>query len=345
MRFPDPAVVGVLALLVALPLGSAPIEIATGIVAALALWRLARRRASIDTELGSPLALVALLWLVAALARPPVGVEEIRAALSFPWALVLVLALPALALEPAARERALRLGLWSAAVVGAGALAFGLARGAWPWEAPSRGLFSHHLTLGYALLPPLAAALARRAWMPALGVALGVVAAGSSGPALALVVLIAGLLSRPIWALLGGSAAAVGLTALLSEQPALAERAVLWTSGALLALRAPLGVGPGGYREAVVPVQDALSPGFYFPNHAHDAALQVGAVAGFGAWIALAWLLVALWRRSDRAGRAALAALLVGGLTQDTLGDLEVVRALVAWCLLAPPRPGTAPQA
>ena len=71
-------------------------------------------------------------------------------------------------------------------------------------------------------------------------------------------------------------------------------------------------------------------------------------------WVAAAWALVALWRRTDRAGRAAIAAIGVGGLTQDTLGDLEVVRALCAWVMLplagatasssAPREPDAAPD-
>ena len=51
-------------------------------------------------------------------------------------------------------------------------------------------------------------------------------------------------------------------------------------------------------------------------------------------WIAWAWLGVELWRRGGRSGRATLAALAVGGLTQDVLGDLEVIRVLSAWVLL-----------
>ena len=45
---------------------------------------------------------------------------------------------------------------------------------------------------------------------------------------------------------------------------------------------------------------------------------------------------------TTRALRLAIAALLVGGLTQDTLGDLEVIRALCFWALLSRPPQGTA---
>ena len=117
---------------------------------------------------------------------------------------------------------------------------------------------------------------------------------------------------------------------------------MLWSTGAALAAEQPLGTGPLGFREPAARVQEALEPGFYFPLHAHDAALQVASLAGFGALLAWVWLGTTLWQQTDRAGRAALAALLVGGLTQDTFGDLEVVRALLAWAMLSgnpPARP------
>ena len=78
-------------------------------------------------------------------------------------------------------------------------------------------------------------------------------------------------------------------------------------------------------------VQQALQPGFHFPLHAHDSALQLGALVGLGGWVALAWLCWEAWQRTDRAGRTLLAALAVGALTQDVLGDLEVARAAAAW--------------
>ena len=46
-------------------------------------------------------------------------------------------------------------------------------------------------------------------------------------------------------------------------------------------------------------------------------------------------------KRAGLAGRAAIAAVGVGSLTQDTFGDLEVIRALTVWCLL--PETGSRP--
>lgn len=331
-------------LLIALPLGTAPGEIAAGLVTALALVQLARRKASLDLELVGPVALVCVSWLASALGRDPSGPQWVEA-LGRCWPLCLALLLPALPLPAEARPRLTRLGLWVAAGVGGLAAVQVAQAGVAPWEQPARGLFSHHLTLGYGLLPALAVALVERAWAPAALLGLGVAATGSSGPALSVAVIVAGLIFGPGRALVGGAVAAIGLVLVLRQDPALSERAVLWTSGATLALDHPLGVGPSGFREAAAPVQAELAPDFYFPLHAHDAALQLAALAGLGAWIAWAWLMLALWRRTDRAGRLALAALAVGGLTQDTLGDLEVIRALCAWALLRAAPAGTDPEA
>ena len=336
------AAVLVLLLTLGLVLGTAPLEIATGLVAALALLRMLRGESKPDADFWPPLLLLLLLSLATVpTSAAPLG-TALRAALEPVWAWSPLLLLPALSLRPPQVERATRVGLGAAGLLGAAALVRSFYLGQLPWELPARGLFSHHLTLGYALLPPLAVALQRRRWLPALGMVAGVVAAGSSGPALALAVILGGLLVGPLAALLGGALAAVGLVASLATDPQVHERALLWTSGALLALSRPMGTSAAGFREAVAPVQDALSPGFYFPLHAHDTALQAAAVAGLGAWVVWGWLLWTLWRRGGTAGRLAIAALLVGGTTQDTLGDLEVVRALCVWAVLAGPPQGTA---
>lgn len=321
-----------LLLFVALPLGAAPLEIASGLALALAL--LGMPRAVQKSGLLGPVAAVALAWLGSALGRDPALPALVEAA-GRTWPLALVIAVPTLAegLEPRQLRRVETVGLGVAAAVAALAWV-PVVGGLWPWESPERGLFSHHLTLGYALLPACARALAERRWGFAAAAGLGIAAAGSSGPLLALVVAGAALVFPARAALVGGVGVALVLMRLLAADPDLHQRAVLWSSGAALATTSPLGVGPLGYRAAVEPVQRALEPGFYFPMHAHDAALQIAALAGFGAWIAWIWLVLEIWRRGGRAGQAALAGLLVGGLTQDTLGDLEVIRAACAWALL-----------
>ena len=308
---------------VCLPLGTAPIEISTGLALALALWRRA-----LPQELLGPVLLIGLGLLASALGR---GGAALLEALGRTWPLALALAVPALtaAVPDAERARAVAWGLATAAAAVVVSLAMAAGFG-----LPAQWPFSHHLTLGYALLSPLAAALALRRWGVAALLGLGIAATVSSGPALGAAVVIAALWARPRVALAGGVVVSLVVIGLLTADAELGQRAVLWSSGAAIALENPLGVGPDGFRRAAAIAQDQLSPGFHFPLHAHDAALQRAAVSGLGAWVGWAWLLVVLWRRADRAGRAAIAGTVVGGLTQDTLGDLEVVRALCAWSLI-----------
>src|SRR5262249_15014662 len=94
-----------------------------------------------------------------------------------------------------------------------------------------------------------------------------------------------------------------------------------------------VGVGQADFRTALATAEQIVQPGFYFPLHAHDSLLQIGLTIGLGGWIAWAALLLLMWEKTGRAGRVAIAAVIVGGLTQDTLGDLEVIRALTAWVI------------
>lgn len=326
-------------LLVSLSLGTAPLEIATGLAVAAGLAVGERRALPL---LAPALAVVALL-LASALGR---GGGELAEALGRAWPLAPLLAVPMLRprLNPAQVERLVQVGLAAALIPVVWAAIELLRVGALPWDHPARGPFSHHLTYGYALLPPIAVALDRRSWV-ALPLVLGVGLAGSSGPLLAMVVVSAAIWWRPLPALVGGAAAALCLIGLMHGQADLDQRVVLWESGVAVAVGQPLGAGPLGVREALGAAQEALRPGFYFPLHAHDTMLQAAAMAGPAMWLGWAWLGVSLWRHTGRAGQAALAALLVGGATQDTLGDLEVVRALLVWATflpLAPAGPSTA---
>ncbi|MEL6344883.1 MAG: hypothetical protein AAFV53_17330 [Myxococcota bacterium] len=315
-----------------LPLGTAALEISTGLALAAALPHL--REAPRDLLL--PLALITLGALFAAIDQSVIAMRHVAA---IPWALAPLLAVPLLSRDAATVHNAERIGLISAAVVGAGAVIWA----GWQDQWPARGPFSHHLTLGYALLVPLAIALERRRWGLAAAIAAGSLSTLSAGPLLSLVVLLAAMRIRPLYALIGGAIVAVGIVGLLTEQPMLQERATLWAAGARMTITAPLGAGAGMFRSPMADTQDLLSPGFHFPLHAHDTALQIGAILGIGGWIGWAWLIGALWRRAQRGGRAAIAAIAIGGLTQDTLGDLEVIRALCAWPLLNWPKNRTEP--
>jgi hypothetical protein len=160
----------------------------------------------------------------------------------------------------------------------------------------------------------------------------GIVASGGQGPLLALVLVLLVHWMRPVVALAIG--VALNLIGVVVLPSALVEqRAVLWTSGADVLSLPGVGVGLSDFRTALATAEQSVQPGFYFPLHAHDSLLQIGLTIGLGAWIAWAALLLSMWERTDRAGRAAIAAVVVGGLTQDTLGDLEVIRALTAWVI------------
>jgi hypothetical protein len=306
-------------------LGTAALEVATALVAIAAIWR---PRADV-WPFAVPVALLAAAHLAAA---APAGIPGAIEAGGRVWPLALALALPRLEVP----ERALRVGLVAAALVAVVAIGQAVAALAAGDPPQSRGFFSHHLTLGYALLPPLAFALHHRVLrrQPALAaaLALGVLSSGGTGPAISLLVVVAGRFVEPRAVLAVAAVAVVAATSFLSPQE-LGARPLLWASGAEVAVDAPVGAGSTRFVEALAIAQDELSPGFHFPLHAHDAALQVGVLLGLSGWLAWAVFLVALWERTDRSGRVALAALLVGGLTQDTFGDLEVTRALTAWAL------------
>lgn len=315
-----------------LPLGPAPLELGTGLALAGAL-----ASGSWKTPTWAPVLALGGVLLVSAAAHG--GGDHTLAALRTPWAWALAVAVPLLGRRGGARL-AEQVGLAMAGAVAAWGLAelgWLVATGAPLDDGGARGPFTHHLTLGYALLPPTAWAMWRRRWVLSGLLAGGVAATLSLGPVLSLGVVALGVALGPLPALLAGGAAVLGGVALLGwldPDGALAARSVLWTSSADLALHHPLGVGPAGYRRAAALAQDAVEPGFYFPLHAHDSALQLAAVAGPAAWIPAVWLGATLWRLASLPGRVALAAVLVGSLTQDTFGDLEVTRAVAAWSLL-----------
>lgn len=320
MPRPAPRILPAL-LLVGLGLGTFGTELTTGLALAGAILGGERRRMG---RLGGPVLLLAACFLLAA---PLGGPGAWREVLGRAWPLAPLLALPALARQREADVE--RLGLLAALLPALWGLGQALLA-----DTPGRGPFSHHLTLGYALIPPLAVAAHRRRWALAAALALGVASTGGSGPLLAAAVALAGaLLVPPGAALAGGLALALGAIGLGASRglPALHERAVLWTTGGTLALQHPTGTGTGAFRAAAATAQARIEPAFHFPLHAHDSALQLAALVGLGGWLALAWLAWSLWARADRAGRATLAALAVGGLTQDLLGDLEVARAAAVW--------------
>jgi hypothetical protein len=312
----------------ALPLGTALLEIATALTLALALFRPVRG----GWPYLAPIAIIGCCTLVATL---PTDLAALRMALTPVWALALCLALPRLEIP----QKALQLGVLAASAVAVLAVGQAAAQVAHGDDALAKGTFSHHLTLGYALLSPLAIVvhqeLGLRAWQrhaALVALAGGIVASGGQGPVLALGLVVLSHWMQPAWALVAGAVA--NLVAVVVLPTALVEqRAVLWTSGAEVLASNAVGVGQSDFRSALSAAEQAVQPGFHFPLHAHDSLLQLGLVSGLGTWIAWAALLLLLWDGASRGGRVAIAAVVVGGLTQDTLGDLEVVRALTAWVI------------
>lgn len=302
-------------LLIALPLGTAPLEIATGLCVAGALAT-PHRRSAWTHPLALPTLALAGVWLAMI---PASG--NVHEGLGHVWPLAPLLALPALRPDPRVRE----VGLIAAGVAAIWAVAQAAAGG------EGHGGFSHHLSLAYALLPPLGVAAACRRWALAAAIALGVAATGSLGalPA-ALVTVVAALTGFPMAAWLGGAAGTVGLLVVASPSE-VAQRAVLWTGGLGL-LGHP--TGPGDYPRASALVYNQLDPGFWFPNHAHDSFVQHLAVLGPAGLAALVWLATTALRLGSRGAAAGLAGVLVGALTQDVIGDLEVARACWTWLAL-----------
>ena len=319
------------ALAVSLVVGATPLELVNGFACAVALGVVARDR-RVAFEWFAP-TLAVVLGLVAFVDHPRF---DAFATLREAWAWSTALAVPVLAAEPGA-ERAVRPGLIAAAVAGlvaAGQGAWGLAHGG--WGEPS-ALFSHHLSLGYALGPALIVATVRRDWL-AVPIAVGVLASAGAGPAVAAFAAVAvgvvvPVTSRPR-AVAGGllvGAVALGLAAMrlpyLSEE--VGRRAVLWTAGADLAVHG--GVPAGSWRSEVAPVHRGLDASFEFPQHAHDDAIQRLAEAGPFAWTALAAAVALAFESGAVVPMALVVWLVVGGLTQDLLGDIEVLRAAILW--------------
>lgn len=270
----------------------------------------------------------ALVWL---LLVPLSG--DLHEGLGHAWPIAPLLVIPVLVVA-AGRAPGVRLGLLFAAGLGLWGAVEGIFREA-------HGPFSHHLTLAYALLPPLGVALQRRSAL-AIPILLGVLGSRSSGALVAVTVtVVLGLYAgfdaargRPARPQRSAAAALVGMAITVAGLPfadrvELGERAVLWTGGLYTGLGVP--AGPGGYTAASAPIYDQLRAGFWFPNHAHDSATQLLAVLGPAGWLCgLLWV-AALFEGFGAGAAAGLAGVCIGSLTQDTFGDLEVLRAVVIW--------------
>lgn len=263
-----------------------------------------------------------------------------REGLGHAWLLAPLLAIPLARITVPERELLVKLGLAAASLAAAVALA------QWATGRVVTGPFGHHLTLAYALIPPLATAVARRSWAIAVLLTAGSVASGSDAVPISLVVTIVAaapftvrLRRAPEISLAMGVATTCLALSFFANADELRQRAVLWTGG--LSIR-PGSAGSGGYGTATEVAYDQLSSGFYFPNHAHDSAIQLYATLGPAGCVAIAVVLATIFQFGHRAAAAGLAGVLVGGLTQDVLGDLEVARAVWVWTALLAMSPSPA---
>lgn len=307
----------VLVVLAALPWATSVQEIGLALLLTMALFD-GRARAFLALPWALPALATAGAWVLASFAS-----GDVREGLGHAWLLAPVVALAGLAPGAESRRRRELVGLGTAAA--AAALAIGQA----VQGAAATGAFSHHLTLAYALVVPFGVALAARRWAVAATLAAGVLATRSDAAPVALLATAAAALGlRPgLAAALGAALTLAGLR-FAARPDELAQRAVLWTGGLLIP---PGHAGAGGYRAASAPIYESLQPGFWFPNHAHDAFVQLAATAGAAGWVATLALVVVAFTRGARGAAAGLVGVLVGALTQDTLGDLEVARAAWVW--------------
>jgi hypothetical protein len=304
--------------LATLPLSTAAHEIAMALALAWALRSRSRAAWWAMPWAGAALA-VAVTWILGSMAS-----ANLREGLGHAWVLAPLVALPALGK-----------GRWTE-TLGLGAACIAASWSTWQGLRGGEGHagLSHHLTLAYALLPALGVAVARRAHAAAAILVAGVLATRSQGAVVAMAVTwAAARWGRPGTWTTAGVLVAIGGAALWADPAEMRQRAVLWTGA--LALLPDRGVGAGAYPDASMLPYDALERGAWFPNHAHDSAIQLLAVLGPAGLLASTWLVVSLLRHGERGAAAGLAGLCVGALSQDTFGDLEVARAGLAWIAIA----------
>jgi hypothetical protein len=321
-------------LLLGLSLGTTTGEITTFIAVVVALALAVRARRWTGGPLDGPLAVACAAWLAFALAPNAVPL----ASLGRVWALTAIFAAGSLAAGTSPPD-----GLSAAAIPAAiwclAQWIRAVATGSTDEDAVT-GPWDQHLTTAYTLLPfALAAAGKRRWWAILLGAA--VASTGSTGATAGLVGGLAVLLVPERAKVAVAAAVPAATVVAMALAPAVVhDRAILWTGGLILAGRG--GVPPGTWRTAITPVHHALSPGFEFPQHSHDAAVQIAGDAGPAGWIALAWGAVVVVRRAPRWGLAIAAAVAAGGLSQDWIGDLDAVRSIGVWLALALAEPAVA---
>lgn len=327
----DLARAALIAVVCTLPLGATPLEVGNGVGVVVAIGLLATGGPLVVSPFAGPALAIAVAWLAFAGDARFDAWDAIRRV----WALSPLFSVPVLLAEAGDDAPIVRAGLAVAAATALLPIGQALLTPEAAWSAPT-GLFAHHLTLAYALIAPLAVASARREPLFAVPIAAAIASTGAIGPALAAITVVAAVFAggRRAMSLVGVGAlgaAAIGMFAPRFVDD-LARRAILWTAGADLAVAG--GVPAGAWRAEVAPVHRIWAPGFEFPHHAHDNLIQLAGDAGPGAWVAVGLAAAIVWERGTPVLIALALALLVGGLTQDLFGDIEVIRAVLVWTAL-----------
>ena len=302
--------------LLSFSMGTAAIEVSMVILALVSVWR-CRRIPQIPNGL--------LLYAVVAIAaiRVPSDVVE---GLGKWWLFCPLIFLPPLLKSLPQLERTRML-------VGASVAMSGLALvGCWQvfQGEVAHGWYSHHLSFGYLLLVPFAYCLSQRHWVLAVLLALGVLSTKAQGPLYSLLVLLSSIWLSPKQMMVGGSFGVFVLFVLLSDSPYFQERLAIWGTALELLQIYPMGTGVTEFRELYAAVQASHEPPFFFPHHAHDSAIQQALWFGIPIWVAWAMLLRSWWSWSNW-GKMALVSILLGSFTEDTLGDMEVLRILLVF--------------
>lgn len=125
-----------------------------------------------------------------------------------------------------------------------------------------------------------------------------------------------------------GSFGVCGLFLWFSEQPYFQERVAIWQSALNVLQEYPMGTGVTQFREVYTIAQARLESPMYFPHHAHDSALQQALWFGVPIWVAWGQLLRDWWSW-EKWGKMMLVAIILGSFTEDTFGDMEILRSLL----------------
>lgn len=237
------------------------------------------------------------------------------------WLFAPLLFLPPLLGYLSTRERENSLFLAS---IGLGLLSL---LGVWQWVqgGVGHGIYSHHLSFGYVLLMPLSYTAFKRKWALLALLFAGILSTEAQGPIFSSVCILFCLWFSPKRVLMASALVMCGLFLILKDSPEFQERLQLWGSAFSLLQDHPMGTGVSRFRALYTISQSQQVPPLYFPLHAHDSYLQQALWFGIPIWVA--WgMFVREWWGWSKWGRAMMIGIFLGAFTEDTLGDMEILR-------------------